>query len=71
MREFLDFRASLARTLQRRWLGRLASYRKSKPDLDIVLTHIDDRFDPTMRERYGVVDRKRDQAPATPTNHPA
>ena len=53
MRKFLDFRAALALSLQQRWLGRLAAYRKSKPGLDIVLTHIDDRFDTTMRDKLG------------------
>ncbi|HNY41239.1 MAG TPA: hypothetical protein PKJ41_12625 [Bryobacteraceae bacterium] len=53
MREFLDFRAELARSLQKRWLARLAAYRAAKPGLDIVLTHIDDRFDPAMRDALG------------------
>ncbi len=53
MRQFLDFRAALARSLQQRWLGRLAAYRTAKPGLDLVLTHIDDRFDSTMRDALG------------------
>lgn len=53
MRQFLEFRSSLARSLQVRWLGRLAEYRRAKPGLDIVLTHIDDRFDETMRDKLG------------------
>ena len=50
---FLDFRAELAHRLQTEWLGRLASLREAKPHLDLVLTHIDDRFDATMREKLG------------------
>jgi hypothetical protein len=53
MRQFLDFRAALARSLQKQWLARLAAYRAAKPGLDIVLTHIDDRFDQTMRDSLG------------------
>ncbi len=53
MRKFLDFRAALARSLQQRWLARLDAYRTAKPGLDIVLTHIDDRFDATMRDKLG------------------
>lgn len=52
-RQFLEFRAALARSLQKLWLARLAAYRKTKPGLDIVLTHIDDRFDTTMRDALG------------------
>ncbi|MBX9600841.1 MAG: hypothetical protein K2X35_07550 [Bryobacteraceae bacterium] len=50
---FLDFRASLAHRLQKEWLLRLDEIRKSKPDLDLVLTHIDDRFDTRMKELLG------------------
>jgi len=53
VRQFLEFRAALARSLQKRWLARLAAYQTSKPGLDIVLTHIDDRFDTTMRDALG------------------
>jgi hypothetical protein len=54
MRLFLDFRAGLARRLQTEWLARMARLRRDKPGLDMVLTHIDDRFDPTMRDKLGV-----------------
>jgi hypothetical protein len=49
-RQFLDFRAELARRMQEEWLGELESVRREKPQLDLVLTHVDDRFDTGMRE---------------------
>ncbi len=49
-RRFADYRAGLAHRLQARWLAALRSWR---PDLDLVLTHIDDRFDTRMREFLG------------------
>lgn len=53
LRRLLDARAGLAAGLQRRWLAALAEEREAKPHLDLVLTHIDDRFDETMRDRLG------------------
>jgi hypothetical protein len=53
LRAFLDFRARLAARLQEEWIGRLILIRQRKPWLDLVLTHIDDRFDPTMRDKLG------------------
>jgi hypothetical protein len=53
MRKFLDFRSRLAARLQEEWIGRLVQIRERKPWLDLVLTHIDDRFDPTMRDKLG------------------
>jgi hypothetical protein len=53
LRMFLAFRAALARRMQERWLGELESVRRSKPDLEMVLTHVDDRFDPRMRDAIG------------------
>jgi len=53
LRRFLDFRAELARRIQEEWLGEMDAARRSKPDLDIVLTHVDDRFDPRMRDALG------------------
>jgi len=52
-RVFLDFRAELARRMQEEWLGVLEGMRKEKPDLDLVLTHVDDRFDRNMRDAIG------------------
>lgn len=53
LRRFLDYRAGLARRLQEEWLAKLDELRGSQPHLDLVLTHIDDRFDPTMRDKLG------------------
>jgi hypothetical protein len=50
---FLDFRASLARRIQEQWLGELESLREQKPYLDLVLTHVDDRFDTETRNAIG------------------
>lgn len=50
---WLDFRAHLAKQMQEEWLARLEAERKRKPHLDIVLTHVDDRFDTRMRELIG------------------
>lgn len=52
-RAFLDFRAGLARKMQEEWLGELESVRRDKPQLDLVLTHVDDRFDSGMRDAIG------------------
>ena len=53
LRKFLDYRAALAARLQEGWLQRLYALRQSQPHLDLVLTHIDDRFDPSMRDKLG------------------
>ena len=50
---FLDYRAEMARLMQEQWLSEMAVIRKSKPHLDLVLTHVDDRFDPRMRDLIG------------------
>jgi hypothetical protein len=50
LRQFLDFRADLARRMQEEWLGVAESL---KPGLDIVLTHVDDRFDTGMKDSIG------------------
>jgi hypothetical protein len=52
-KEFLDYRADLARRMQQEWLAELEGLRTKKPDLDLVLTHVDDRFDSGMREAIG------------------
>jgi hypothetical protein len=52
-RLFLDFRAELARRIQEEWIGEMESVRQQKPHLDLVLTHVDDRFDPAMRDAIG------------------
>jgi hypothetical protein len=53
MAQFVDFRAELARRQQAEWLGQIDEIRKNKPYLDLTLTHVDDRFDTTMREKIG------------------
>jgi hypothetical protein len=53
MAQFVDFRADLARRQQAEWLAQVEEIRKTKPYLDLTLTHVDDRFDTTMREKIG------------------
>ena len=53
MAAFIDFRADLARRQQAEWLAQIDDIRKTKPHLDLTLTHVDDRFDTTMREKIG------------------
>ena len=53
LKQFLEFRAELARRQQAEWIGQVDEMRKKKPYLDLTLTHIDDRFDTTMREKLG------------------
>ena len=53
LRRFLDYRADLARQMQENWLHTVESFRSAKPDLDIVLTHVDDRFDTGMKDSIG------------------
>jgi hypothetical protein len=50
---FLDFRAEMARHMQEEWVGEMEQARRAKPHLDLVLTHVDDRFDTGMREAIG------------------
>ncbi len=50
---FLDFRAELARRQQAEWIAQVEEIRKTKPWLDLALTHVDDRFDTSMREKIG------------------
>lgn len=53
LRAFLDFRADLARRMQEEWLAEVEKNRRSHPNLDVVLTHIDDRFDTGMKDALG------------------
>jgi hypothetical protein len=50
---FLDYRAELAGRQQEEWIGKIEGIRESKPNLDFVLTHVDDRFDTRMRNLIG------------------
>lgn len=51
--KFLDYRAELARRQQAEWIAQIETIRKTKPWLDLTLTHVDDRLDPTMRDKIG------------------
>ncbi|HLG98347.1 MAG TPA: hypothetical protein VKX49_18670 [Bryobacteraceae bacterium] len=51
--EFLNYRAELAGRQQKTWIEEIEAARTSKPDLDFVLTHVDDRFDTRMRDLIG------------------
>jgi hypothetical protein len=54
LQQFLTYRADLARDMQHYWIGALELFRQdSRHDLDIVLTHVDDRFDTRMRDLIG------------------
>ncbi len=53
LRAFLDYRAGLARRIQAEWIDALDGMRRTKPHLDLVLTHVDDRFDAGMRDALG------------------
>ena len=53
LRAFLDFRAALARNMQQQWIDELEKIRQGRPNLDLVLTHVDDRFDTRMRDLIG------------------
>ena len=53
LQQFLSFRADLAARQQTEWIGQAEQLRKAKPDLDLVLTHVDDRFDSSMRDKIG------------------
>jgi hypothetical protein len=53
LRKFLDYRAALAQRQQEEWIGQMEDIRKGNPDLDLVLTHVDDRLDTRMRDLIG------------------
>jgi hypothetical protein len=53
LRAFLDYRADLTRRQQEEWIGQIEAIRKTRPNLDFVLTHVDDRLDPRMRDLIG------------------
>jgi hypothetical protein len=53
MARFLEFRADLARRQQAEWIAQIEDVRQTKTWLDLTLTHVDDRFDPSMREKIG------------------
>ena len=53
LKKFLDFRAVLASRMQGDWLDVIGKSKIAKPYLDVVLTHIDDRLQPRIREELG------------------
>lgn len=53
LRQFLDYRAALASKMQSDWLQVIDRARMQKPYLDVVLTHIDDRLEPGIRDALG------------------
>jgi hypothetical protein len=52
-RAALDRRADLVFRMQQDWLNEIEQVRRTKPYLDLVLTHIDDRFDSSIRDALG------------------
>ena len=52
-KDFLAWRADLARTMQAEWIAEVEKIRQSRRDLDLVLTHVDDRLDTNMRSLIG------------------
>ena len=53
LRKFLNYRAALASHMQAQWLNIIDQSKAAKPYLDVVLTHIDDRFEPDIRDALG------------------
>jgi hypothetical protein len=53
LRQFLDYRASLAGRIETEWIEEIEDVRRGRPELDLVLTHVDDRFDANMRDAIG------------------
>jgi hypothetical protein len=53
LRKFLDYRAVLASRMQSDWLDVIDRSKVRKSYLDVVLTHIDDRFEPDIRDALG------------------
>lgn len=53
LKRFLEFRAGLAATMQTDWLDSCDAMKRRKPHLDVILTHIDDRFEPGIRDALG------------------
>lgn len=53
LRKFLDYRAQLAGRMQADWLDVLGADKQTKPYLDLVVTQIDDQFEPGIRDDLG------------------
>jgi hypothetical protein len=53
-KKFVDYRVGLERDLTERFIKLFSGFRSSfSPDLDIVITYVDNIYDPTMREAVG------------------
>jgi hypothetical protein len=50
---FLGFRRDLAARMEEEWLGVLEAERRRRADLDLVLTHVDDRLDKNISDAIG------------------
>ncbi len=53
LRQFLNYRAALAKALQQEWIGVVELLRRDLPYLDLTLTHVDDLLLPETRDRIG------------------
>src|SRR5258708_2188124 len=53
LRAFLDYRATLASKMQSQWIAEIETLRRNKPDLDLVLTHVDHPYVNRMRNLIG------------------
>jgi hypothetical protein len=53
LRTFLNYRLELVARIQETWIAALETMREEKPDLDLALTHVDDRFDTKMHDAIG------------------
>jgi hypothetical protein len=54
LQTFLNYRASVVYQMQTDWIGRISALHATYPALDIVLTTVDDLYDPTARNLLGV-----------------
>jgi hypothetical protein len=53
-KKFVEYRIELERALNERFIQLLSGFRRSfAPNLDIVVTYVDNVYDPTMREAVG------------------
>jgi hypothetical protein len=53
-KKFVEYRVTLERDLNEKFIKLLSGFRSSfKPDLDIVVTYVDNIYDPSMREGVG------------------
>jgi hypothetical protein len=53
-KKFVDYRVNLERDLNEKFIKLLSGFRNTfRPDLDIVVTYVDNIYDPSMREGVG------------------